>query len=170
MWSFYQAEKLRAGVKLSRRSRNGLQTRTNELARFKSLGVIGGLDATYLAVDYDRGVEALSDVSTTGETLPPENWRVEFRQMLLVPTERVVEVLADPWLASAPSLPGHDHELALTRKDDPTRLNVMNASAHCLQFSRIPLVGGEDAVRAYLDVRYGRRMSTTFGSLSGSTK
>ena len=140
-----------------RRRSDGMQSRSNEIKRLTAVGFAGGLETTHIGLKY----------ASDGTASTATGWRLEFRQVMLLPSARFAEVIAHPHVAVAPTTKVEHSPVVLEHVDAPTRSDVMHAVATGLRTSRVPLHGSRELVTEYLVARKGHRMSTTFGSFYG---
>ena len=92
---------------------------------------------------------------------PLDGWRVEIRQVLVVPTSQVAAFLLDPRVLH-PALVGK-----LQTWESPSRGKVALAVAWACRYPVHLLSGNHHLAVATFRARKGRRMSTRFGSCYG---
>jgi hypothetical protein len=165
--NFRLSRAVKQGVRTRRRSA-ATPSRNNEIARFRKIGVTGGVDAMHVGLGYDRSPDGLA--AAEGRGLDPVSWKVEFRQVMFVPAEKADAVTRN-LVMPAPAGSKLSHSAAtVDRVDEPDRFQVMNAFASALRVSRVPMFAPLPLVEQYVRARYGRRLVATFGSLHGNAR
>jgi hypothetical protein len=149
--------------KRHRRGPGRMPGRHGELARFRRLGICGGIDVAR--------VDGLSARDGGDEAGRCGGWKVEFRQVMFCPIDRVGEVTRNRLLTERPPLgrvPCDDPEVRVVEL--PTRADIRDAVANACRYPRVLMNGGRRVTRLAAEAEAGRHLVTTFGTLYGRSR
>ncbi len=136
---------------------DALPGRRYDLDALKAAGVAGGLEVVrFRPVPLPRRPEEDADPAR-----PPDGWRVEVDQLLVIPTASLASFLADP--AASPACLAR----AVEPREEPTRGDLAVMVARCFRYPAHLIRGPSCFAFASLRARKGRRLSTRFGSCYG---
>jgi hypothetical protein len=150
----------RGSAGASPQGRNGAPNRRAEFARLGRLGVIGGVESTYVE---------LPDAYVARPH--PLGAYVEFRQLMFCPLDSLPGVIDNPlFKKSGPFVHGDVSivpEVEIVSVERPTRRDLAEAWGDTMRYSESVFHASEEFLLAYLAARKGEkgpfRLATTFG-------
>ena len=125
-----------------RRPRTGIKCRRTELKALGVAGVTGGVDVTYVGFVYMQDGKIVDGQTARRKNIPPTHWEVVVEQVMFAPTAKIAKVVGN--LPATPQTRVSHTEYLITRKDTPTRFDVLHAMAHAMRYSRVPMDGSKE--------------------------
>jgi hypothetical protein len=140
--------------------RNGAPNRRADIARLGRLGVIGGIESTY--------VELPDDYVARPHRLGAY---VEFRQLMFCPLDSLPSVIDNPLFKKSGPFVHEDASIAaeveIASVERPRRRDLAAAWGDTMRYSESLLHASEEFLRVYLEARKGEKrplkLATTFG-------